>query len=749
MATKDNAVVLNFETNGQVKYAKTIKDINAIMNAAAKEYRAHIKAMGEDASETEKLAAEKKKLQTQLEAGRERTAKLRAEFENMQNSTQATTAQLNNLYGKLQDSEAAEASLEQRLDKVNEALSDQAESSRENQTELSKLQDESQLLESQTEKLNSEFDLLESQLGENATESEKAALAQEKFGRQSEIVEDQIANLEKQLSIVKDEYGENSVEANKLESELNETKTAFNQLNTEMRDTKAAGDEAQSGLGKLTDVVQSQAVMEASQQLSQISDKLIEIGQTSIETAATFQANESQFKQVFGNMSDEATKTAEALGDEFGMIPSRITPNLSKMTSMFKGLGLDTKDALGEAEKAVRASADAAAFYDQSFEDANGSLTSFLKGNYEAGESVGIFANDTQMAAFAIKEGVVQSTAEWQKMDEATKQATRLEYIENMQKLAGATGQATRESEGYENQMGNMRAVTDEFMAALGEETMNMFLDTLQQIIPAIQSFTEWFRNLNPEIKQTIIIFGGIIAAMGILLPLLATIGVVAATGMAPVLGIMALVAAAIAAIIVVVKNWGKIMDWINDKVGKVVGWIKDKFNSVANKVDDIKDSIKNKFSAMMDGAKEVVSRGVEKLKSFFDFQFKLPKIPLPHFQVKPKGWNIGDLVKGKLPTLGIDWRAKGGIFTQPTIFGASNGKLQGAGEAGPEAVIPLNDETLAAIGRGIPGNGVVIEQHNHFGKVDYNNPSERFKMDRDLQESARQAIIDAGGIPT
>lgn len=748
MATKDNAVVLNFETNGQVKYAKTIKDINAIMNAAAKEYRAHIKAMGEDASETEKLAAEKKKLQTQLEAGRERTAKLRTEFENMQNSTQATTAQLNNLYGKLQDSEAAEASLEQRLDKVNEAMSDQAESSRENQTELSKLQDESRLLESQTEKLNSEFDLLESQLGENATESEKAALAQEKFGRQSEIVEDQIANLEKQLSIVKDEYGENSVEANKLEAELNETKTAFNQLNTEMRDTKIAGDEAQSGLGKLTDVVQSQAVMEASQQLSQISDKLIEIGQTSIETAATFQANESQFKQVFGNMSDEATKTAEALGDEFGMIPSRITPNLSKMTSMFKGLGLDTKDALGEAEKAVRASADAAAFYDQSFEDANGSLTSFLKGNYEAGESVGIFANDTQMAAFAIKEGVVQSAAEWQKMDEATKQATRLEYIENMQKLAGATGQATRESEGYENQMGNAKAVTDELMAALGEETMNMFLDTLQQIIPAVQSFTEWFRNLNPEIKQTIIIFGGIIAAMGILLPLFATIGVIVATGMAPVLGIMALVAAAIAAIIVVVKNWGKIMDWINDKVGKVVGWIKDKFNSVANKVDDIKDSIKNKFSAMMDGAKEVVSRGVEKLKSFFDFQFKLPKIPLPHFQVKPKGWNIGDLVKGKLPTLGIDWRAKGGIFTQPTIFGASNGKFQGAGEAGPEAVIPLNDETLAAIGRGIPGNGVVIEQHNHFGNVDANNPSELDRLNQKLEQANKNSIYELGGVP-
>lgn len=70
---------------------------------------------------------------------------------------------------------------------------------------------------------------------------------------------------------------------------------------------------------------------------------------------------------------------------------------------MFKGLGMDTEEAMTQASDAVRLSADAAAFYDVSYESANQSLTSFIKGNYEGGEAIGIFANETQMAQFAIQ----------------------------------------------------------------------------------------------------------------------------------------------------------------------------------------------------------------------------------------------------------------------------------------------------------------------------------------------------------
>ena len=62
------------------------------------------------------------------------------------------------------------------------------------------------------------------------------------------------------------------------------------------------------------------------------------------------------------------------------MMPNRIKPAMSSMTSMFKGLGMDTETAMTTASDAVTLVADASAFYDKSFEDANASLNSFIKG---------------------------------------------------------------------------------------------------------------------------------------------------------------------------------------------------------------------------------------------------------------------------------------------------------------------------------------------------------------------------------
>ncbi len=45
--SKERNVVLNFKMDGQVQYANTLKQINMVMNNAAKEYKNHIAAMGQ------------------------------------------------------------------------------------------------------------------------------------------------------------------------------------------------------------------------------------------------------------------------------------------------------------------------------------------------------------------------------------------------------------------------------------------------------------------------------------------------------------------------------------------------------------------------------------------------------------------------------------------------------------------------------------------------------------------------------
>lgn len=217
-------------------------------------------------------------------------------------------------------------------------------------------------------------------------------------------------------------------------------------------------------------------------------DKIIDFGTAAVQSAGAAKAITSQFEQTFGDLQMVAQKNINKMAGDFGMVPNRLKPAMSQMTSMFKGLGLDTESAMGKATMAVTLAADAAAFYDKSYNDANAALTSFLKGNYEGGEAIGVFANDTQMAIFAVTQGVVAETKEWAALDEATKQATRLTYAQNMQQLAGATGQAARESDGLENQMGNVQQAWTDFLAIAGSPVLESVVGVLKNITTGLQS---------------------------------------------------------------------------------------------------------------------------------------------------------------------------------------------------------------------------------------------------------------------
>lgn len=123
--------------------------------------------------------------------------------------------------------------------------------------------------------------------------------------------------------------------------------------------------------------------------------------------------------------------------------------------------------------------------------------------------------------------------------------------------------------------------------------------------------------------------------------------------------------------------------------------------NGISNTVSNIWTGIKNSIGNAINGAKDLVSSAISAIKNLFNFKISWPHIPLPHFSVSGSA-NPLDWLKGQIPRIGIEWYAKGGIMTKPTIFGMNGNNLMVGGEAGNEAVLPLNDKTLGAIGRGI-----------------------------------------------
>ena len=337
-------------------------------------------------------------------------------------------------------------------------------------------------------------------------------------------------------------------------------------------------------------------------------------------------------------------------------------------------------------------------------------------------------------------------------------------------------------------------------LAPIGEELATA-------LVPLLEGLTEilkMFQNLPGPVKTFIAAFLGISVILGIITGLVVAMEALAGIIGGSVVATLGIFAAVIAGIIVVIKNWGAITDWISDKWDKVSSWISGVWNTISQKVQEIwqiitqflsntwqsisqtaqnifipiRDffsntwsqiknratelwniikeflsttwtkisttasniftSVKDKLTSIWQGITSSISNVVSKMKdtvgSVFDkmrdkissvvekikgivqgladkvnevkesiknFIRKIAEaignIKLPHFSLKTSSKKI--LGKDITYPSGIDvkWFADGGILTKPTIFGASGNKLLGGGEAGKEAVAPL-DKLMAYI---------------------------------------------------
>ena len=118
---------------------------------------------------------------------------------------------------------------------------------------------------------------------------------------------------------------------------------------------------------------------------------------------------------------------------------------------------------------------------------------------------------------------------------------------------------------------------------------------------------------------------------------------------------------------------------------------IKARFTSIKNNVVSAFSDIKTKLAEPFNKARDTIKGVADKIKGFFKGNIEMPKIKLPHFGISPSGWKIGDLLKGSIPKLKIDWYADGGILTKPTVFGVNGNSLMAGGEAGHEAILPID----------------------------------------------------------
>lgn len=184
---------------------------------------------------------------------------------------------------------------------------------------------------------------------------------------------------------------------------------------------------------------------------------------------------------------------------------------------------------------------------------------------------------------------------------------------------------------------------------------------------------------------------------------------------------------------------WNGITSTISSKVNDGKNAISSGWSNLTSIVSGIFNNVKNTISNIWEGIKKTVSAPIDwirdKISNLFDnLNISIPHIPLPHFKLSGEF----NLLKGKIPTLDVDWYAKGSVFNSPNIIGV--------GEAGPEAVLPLKRSVLQEIGDRILSSTSVSSRAQTVQPV--NNYEFNFTIDGNADEvtmkQTTQQIIDS-----
>lgn len=449
-----------------------------------------------------------------------------------------------------------------------------------------------------------------------------------------------------------------------------------------------------------------------------------------------------------GLMLDMLTKAGQDSGASVDTLSQQLMQNKTALDDMGFSLdesvdllanceknGIDTSTMLGGLKKALQNSAKEG----KSSADALSELQEKLIGAESDAE-----ASQIAMELFGNKAGPAIADA----CRDGRLSLEDLGYA--MEDLAGTTDSTFSEIQDPLDQMQPILNTLKDTGAQLVTDLGPAIVTVLGAISDGVSSLNEWWSSLDERQKNVILTIAGLLAALGPVLSVVGSVistigslvtimGAASASGgiMTAVIGALTgpigIAIAAITALIAIgtalYMNWDTICQWAATMKEKVVTAWENLKTDVGNTAENIKstvtqkfEDIKNKIQEKIESARDKVRDAIEKIKGFFDFDWKLPDIKLPHFSVTGEF----SLNPPSIPHFDVDWYAKGGVFDAPSVIGV--------GEAGPEAVVPLdklwdkldrmtqaiiqsNDQTSAEMAEAISEMSFVISDRE-FGRI-------------------------------
>lgn len=765
MAVREVDTVLNFKTNGEVNYSKTIKEINREMNLAATEYKNQVSAMDKDATATEKLTAAKKKLENQLSLAEKRTELLREQYEKSVEETGKYSAESEKLYKKMLESETGQNKLKAALDETNEALKEQGDVSIDTAKKLQKIEEAGEKVAGVGKKMT---------VGVTAPIMAVGAAGLAAFSEVDEAMDTIIqktgatGDVADRLSTSFENVGSNThLELQTVGEAIGEVNTQFGFMDKKLEDST-------DYLLKYADINNT------------------DVSQAAIYARQSIEAYELSYDDL-NDVLDVTTKTSQDTGQSVDDLMKKAIDGAPQI----KQLGLSFDEGVTLIGKFEQAGVDSSTMLSKMskasvvYAKDNLSLQDGLKGTIDS-----ILNAKDETEALRIANEVFGKGSD--KMVDAIKRGTFT--LDDLAKVAKESGGAVADTfaetedpiDAANRAMNNAKFA----LADVGESVQISLLPFFEMAIDALKSFKGWWDSLDQGTKNWIITLAGIAAVIG---PALVVIGTLMSSvtkitagvkdlatvwsGLGKLFGLsggwFAVAVIAIAALVAGLVWAYNNVEWFRNGVNAFFQGVSDiaveVFNFMGGYISNIFGGIIQNFQNFFDAGKRIFTGFIDFITGIFTGDWErawngvvnifggifdgiaaMAKAPF-NGMIGLINAFLGGLNNIKIPKWvpGVGGKSFS-ISTLPYLADGGhvlNGQAI-VGEAGPElltnkngktTVTPLSDEEKR---KGIGGKvqPSKVEQHIHIGNVDANNPSELNKMNRKFYRASKQALAGVGG---
>lgn len=412
-----------------------------------------------------------------------------------------------------------------------------------------------------------------------------------------------------------------------------------------------------------------------------------------IKSASDFNENVNKVEVAFGKSKSAVMNWAKTATTEFGLSKNAALEAAALFGDMGTSMGLSKTAAADMSTSLAGLAGDLASFKNISVDEAMTALKGVFTGETESLKNLGVVMTETNLQKFAADQGLVYDS-----MSEAEKVTLRYQYV--LEKTKNAQGDYAKTNDQTANALRTFQGAVSNLSTAFGQHLLPIINPIILKVTELINKFGE----LSPQTQKIILIVAAVAAAVG---PLLIIVGKIA-TGIGSIMNLIsiigpsigalagpigiavAIIAALITAGVLLYKNW----DRIKAKATEIKANISATFTALKATIVGIFQGIKSTTISVWNGIKTAITRpirtavgiirtAINKIKAIINgAKLKLPRFKLPHFSIDggQLPWGIGG--KGRKPTISVNWYKDGGIFDNASVIGV--------GEAGTEAVVPL-----------------------------------------------------------